>query len=163
MAVFFIADTHFNDKATFYMSRESEIFESVHEKDDYMIKNWNTFVKPEDEVFILGDFGDAEYMVKINGKKTVIKGNHDSNEFADIDYPILFNNFFILSHEPIFIPDNKSSFANIFGHIHNNPMYKTVSPRSFCVCACRIDYTPICFEEILKRMKMEEDNETGIN
>jgi calcineurin-like phosphoesterase family protein len=46
-------------------------------------------------------------------------------------------------------------YANIFGHVHANPIYKDFSPQSFCVSVERINYTPISFEEI-KRVIAEE-------
>lgn len=148
---FFIADTHFADKNVFEMSGENKFFNSVSEKDNKIIKNWNSWVSAEDTVFILGDFGESDYMYRLNGKKFFIKGNHDDFNVDSI-YPILYQNFFILSHEPQFILED-GPYANIFGHVHNNPIYKTVSSRSYCVCACRINYTPISFEEILDEMK----------
>jgi calcineurin-like phosphoesterase family protein len=148
---FFIADTHFMDENVFEMSGENKFFNSVCEKDECIIKNWNSTVSMEDTVFILGDFGSPRYIRHLNGKKFFIKGNHDDFNVDSI-YPILYQNFFILSHEPQFILED-GPYANIFGHVHNNPIYKTVSSRSYCVCACRINYTPISFEEILKQMK----------
>ena len=119
---FFIADTHFADKDVFEMSGENKFFNSVSEKDDKIIKNWNSSVSVEDTVFILGDFGKSDYMYRLNGKKFFIKGNHDDFSVDSI-YPILYQNFFILSHEPQFILED-GPYANIFGHVHNNPIYK---------------------------------------
>ena len=150
--VFFIADTHFGDNDVFLMSGENKFFDSVKDKDEEIIKNWNTTVSPEDIVFILGDFGDMDYWYKLNGKKTLIKGNHDNIKYCDILYPIIYENFFILSHEPMRVDEN-SPYANIFGHVHNNPIYNTVTSRSYCVCACRNDYTPIAFEKIVEKMR----------
>ena len=48
-----------------------------------MIKNWNNHVKPEDEIFFLGDFhfGRPEHAgviaSRLNGTVTWIRGNHD--------------------------------------------------------------------------------------
>ena len=44
---------------------------------------------------------------------------------------------------------------NIFGHIHNNPMYLTVSSRSYCVSIERNGYKPICFDYIKERVRKE--------
>ena len=101
--VFFIADTHFAEQDVFEMSGESRFFDSVLEKDEFIIDNWNKTVTPEDTVFILGDFGKTSYMERLNGKKFLIKGNHDGHKMVDSEYPILYKNFFILSHEPQFI------------------------------------------------------------
>lgn len=148
--VFFIADTHFAEQNVFEMSGENRFFNSVQEKDEAIITNWNKTVSSEDTVFILGDFGKPSYMQRLTGKKFLIRGNHDKNQ-VDSEYPILYQNFFILSHEPEFILED-GPFANIFGHVHNNPMYKTVSPRSYCVCACRNGYTPVSWEHIVNAM-----------
>lgn len=150
--VFFIADTHFGDNDVFLMSGENKFFDSVKDKDEEIIKNWNTTVSPEDTVFILGDFGDMDYWNKLNGKKTLIKGNHDNVSKCDSLYPIVYKDFFILSHEPMWV-DKDSPYANIFGHVHNNPIYNTVTSRSYCVCACRNNYTPISFEKIVEKMR----------
>lgn len=162
--IYFIADTHFNEPEVFRMSGEYKNFYNCAAKDRSMVENWNKTVKPDDIVYILGDFGDPQYAEKLNGKKYLIQGNHDiygkSGFFEkEYDVPILFKNFFILSHEPQYIPDTNSPFACIFGHVHNNPMYRTVSPRTFCVSACRIGYTPISYIEIVERMRKEEENE----
>ena len=150
--VYFIADTHFAEQDVFEMSGENKFFNSVHEKDNKIIENWNMIVSPYDTVFILGDFGKLSYMEKLNGKKFLIKGNHDDHDFVDSKYPILYKNFFILSHEPQFITED-SPYANIFGHVHNNPIYKTATSRSYCVCACRNNWMPVSWEDIIKKMK----------
>lgn len=149
--VFFIADTHFAEQDVFEMSGENRFFDSVLEKDEAIISNWNKVVTAEDTVFILGDFGKISYMARLNGNKFLIKGNHDTN-LVDSEYPILYKNFFILSHEPQFILED-GPYANIFGHVHNNPIYKTVSSRSYCVCACRNGYTPTSWELIIESMR----------
>lgn len=93
--IFFIADTHFGDKNVFEMSGEKKFFASVKEKDNTIIERWNEAVTPEDTVFILGDFGDMNYWYHLNGKKILIKGNHDNERYCDIIYPIIYENFFI--------------------------------------------------------------------
>ena len=152
---FMISDTHFRDKEVFEMSGENKNFKSVADKDAAIISNWNEAVKPEDTVFILGDFGEPNYMTKLNGHKYFIYGNHDKPNMADIKFPIVYKNFFILSHEPMFITED-GPYANIFGHVHNNPIYRTVSSRSYCVCACRNNYTPVEFSKIVEAMKNYE-------
>lgn len=107
---FFIADTHFGeDNIRRYENRP---FESVDEMDASLIKNWNSAVSSDDEVYVLGDFGadkkEADILSKLNGIKYLVKGNHDiySNEyyrnagFAEVyDMPVLYKGFWILSHD----------------------------------------------------------------
>ena len=154
---FMISDTHFRDKEVFEMSGENKNFKSVADKDAAIISNWNEVVKPEDTIFILGDFGDPNYMTKLNGHKYFIYGNHDKPNMADIKFPIVYKNFFILSHEPTFNTED-GPYANIFGHVHNNPIYRTVTSRSYCVCACRNNYTPVEFSKIVEAMKNYESS-----
>ena len=161
-----IADTHFgHEKIIAYESRPCS---SVAEMDSMLIRNWNATVGDDDKVFFLGDFAFAsagriqEILRVLRGYKVMVLGNHDRDRsvswwleagFAEVSaYPIVVDEFFILSHEPMYISTNMP-YANIFGHVHSNPMYATVTPQSFCVCAERINFTPIDFEEVKERIR----------
>lgn len=163
MSVYFIADLHFSDENI--RAYENRPFENVEEMNRAIIDNWNNTVSEEDEIYLVGDIGDEKYVSELKGKKYLVKGNHDrlSNEeyrrigFAEVyDKPIIFNDFWMVSHEPLYVNKNMP-YANIFGHVHANPAYKTVSVRSYCVSAERIGYTPVSFEEIAVAVQ-EEDN-----
>ncbi len=157
---FLIADTHFGHKNV--IKYENRPFSNVAEMDGTLITNWNSTVDMNDTVFMLGDFSfynktkTIEICRQLNGKKILVMGNHDNESyrfyldcgFDEVSrYPILYQNFWILSHEPIYINENMP-YANIYGHIHNNPSYNNYSSQSFCVSVERINYTPIDFEEI---------------
>ena len=160
MNVYFISDYHFNHANIIkYCNRP---FDDVKEMNKTLIRNHNKVVKKNDMVFILGDFclGNRDvikyFANKLHGRKILILGNHDgynpkfyeSAGFEEVyKYPILYKGFFLLSHEPAFINEN-CPYINIYGHIHNNPMYKTYTSQSFCVSAERINYKPISFDEI---------------
>ena len=90
----------------------------------------------------------------------MIKGNHDikDNEeyrkcgFIEVyDMPIILDDFWILSHKPLYVNENMP-YANIYGHVHANPTYKDASRQSVCVCVERTEYKPISFEEIQKKV-----------
>ena len=160
--IFFIADTHFGSEAV--RRYENRPFKSAREMDEMMIERWNSVVSSGDIVWHIGDFGaegcEETVLSKLNGTILFVKGNHDaeSNEyyrragFHEVyDYPVLFDSFWLLSHEPLYVSEN-TPYANIFGHVHQNPMYKDYSKHHFCVSAERIRYTPILFEEIVKRV-----------
>ena len=162
--IYFIGDTHFGEEDVFRTSGEAKEFYACSAKDLKIKSKWNNIVQKDDTVFILGDFGIPCYAKELNGKKILVRGNHDTyeedyNQYFDAvyDYPILYEDFFILSHDPKYVSEDMP-YANIFAHVHNNPTYRTVSPRSFCVSACRIDYVPIRCDEIIEKM-MEADNE----
>ncbi len=172
MSIYFIADTHFGEENI--RRYENRPFQSVVEMNETTIKNWNSVVSEDDEVYILGDFGavnnEQDVLKRLNGIKYLVKGNHDtkSNEyyrnagFKEVyDMPILFKNFWILSHEPIYVNSNMP-YANLFGHVHNNPIIKDYSSQHFCVSAERIKYTPILFEDIAKQVNEESEKKNNI-
>lgn len=155
---FFIADTHFGEDNI--RKYENRPFQNTTDMDQEMTARWNTVVASDDVVYVLGDFGaagyEAELLTKLNGRKYLVKGNHDtkSNEeyrsygFAEVyDHPILFENFWLLSHEALYVNTNMP-YANLFGHVHNNPIVRDYSRQHFCVSVERIQYAPIDFEII---------------
>ncbi len=139
-----------------------------------LVDNWNSVVSNKDKVFMVGDFalGNKKKIIEIgqrlNGRKTLILGNHD-NEGKQVYYnagfeyisrhPIIFQEFFIVSHGPQFIQEN-GLYVNIFGHIHDNPIYTSSSKRSFCVSVERINYTPVEFNTILKKIAEKNKKES---
>ena len=78
---YYIADTHFGHDNIRRLSNRP--FDSVEEMDRTIIDNWNKKVKPNDNVYILGDFiykgKDCMYYLKqLNGRKHLVIGNHDT-------------------------------------------------------------------------------------
>ena len=80
---YYISDLHF-----FHENLNTQMdcrgFKDAAQMNAYMIKQWNSRVRPKDEVVILGDFsvGKAketnEVLSQLNGTLYMIKGNHDS-------------------------------------------------------------------------------------
>lgn len=164
---FFIADTHFGHKNV--IEYENRPFKTVEEMDKQLINNWNNTVCDDDTVYMLGDFSfynknkTREICMYLNGRKILIMGNHDTEKysyyidcgFAEVSrHPVILEDFWILSHEPLYVNSNMP-YANIFGHVHNNPLFKDLSKQSFCVSVERINYKPIDFEEIKKAIMKE--------
>ena len=100
--IYFIADTHFSGENI--IRYENRPFQNIHEMDNEIIHKWNGVVKNDDIVYILGDFGadknEHTILNQLNGKKYLIKGNHDSNSneyyrcagFYEVyDYHIILN------------------------------------------------------------------------
>jgi calcineurin-like phosphoesterase family protein len=111
-----------------------------------------------------------EQAKKLNGKKYLVRGNHDTETdefyisecgFTKVyDHPIIVDDFWIFSHEPMYI-NKYFPYANIFGHVHDNPSYATFSSRHYCICVERTGYTPIAFDAV-KATVMEEDRKVRI-
>lgn len=80
MAHWFTSDLHFGHVNILkYCNRP---FANIEEHDAALVNNWNAKVKPEDIVFILGDFSMNRYAAckfapLLNGTKYLIPGNHD--------------------------------------------------------------------------------------
>ena len=133
------------------------VFDDVEHMNETMVENWNKTVTQNDKVYHLGDVGFKSFsalksiMDRLNGKKILIKGNHDNLKlsqyaqmFSDVRaYHVLDG--MVLSHIPIH-PDSLNRWkANIHGHLHNNILEDN---RYFNVSVERIDYAPIDFERI---------------
>ena len=163
---YFIADTHFGGENI--RRYENRPFATATEMDEKLIENWNNAVTAEDTVYVLGDFSDyadagkeTEILGKLNGTKILVIGNHDTHrtpqEWREIGFaecypmPVIYKNFFMLSHEPLYINSNMP-YANFYGHVHANPSYKDASKQSVCVSVERIDYTPVEFEKLRAQM-----------
>lgn len=161
--VFFIADTHFGSESI--IRYENRPFKTIDEMDECLIEKWNSVVTEADTVYVLGDFSvyedikkDEEILSRLQGTKILIMGNHDTHRtpaqwreagFAECSrWPILYKNFFLLSHEPLYMNSNMP-YVNIYGHVHGNASYRTFSPQSACVSVERLAYTPIRFAAVL--------------
>ena len=135
---YFTSDLHFGHKNI--IKYEGRPFGSVAEMDEALIQKWNSKVKKEDEVYILGDFGFVngeranELLDRLNGRKYLIKGNHDYSFLKDKnfdrtkfewikDYACINDCGTILCmfHFPIAVWDRQHHGAiHLYGHVHSN-------------------------------------------
>jgi calcineurin-like phosphoesterase family protein len=159
-----IADTHFGHSNIIkYANRP---FTNYTQMDNEMIEQWNSVVRGDDQVVFLGDFSltrpedVVNYRKKLNGEIIILLGNHDRefprsfwelNGFkAAIDYPIVYKDFFILSHEPIDWISERLPVLNIHGHIHEKTHYN-LDNNHYNVSVENINYTPVRLQDILKK------------
>ncbi len=107
--------------------------------DETIIANWNNAITNDDTVYIIGDlFKSTEtavansYLSRLNGKKTLILGNHDeftANEDFDPNYFLEITSYkelsidgldLVLFHYPIIEWRGKKDGAIcLHGHTHN--------------------------------------------
>jgi calcineurin-like phosphoesterase family protein len=145
-----------------------------------LINNWNACVSKKDEIYILGDLihkGDGEdankLLKKLNGKKYLIRGNHDGyvdekafdqSYFEWIkDYYVLRYDHqkFVLFHYPILEWDGFfGGSIHLHGHVHNSRKDPTqlarleaLGERAFNVGVDVNDFRPISINEIMGRIK----------
>lgn len=141
---FYISDMHFcHTNVIFFDNRP---FTNIKEMEEGLISNWNSVVGDNDEVYILGDFCFSRDYIKVgsilkrlNGKKILIRGNHDNKkvlsklQFVDknnnigcfsgvYDYLEIEDNghMVILSHYPIQTWNSLyRGTVHLYGHVHN--------------------------------------------
>lgn len=157
MATYFISDLHLGHKNIILY--ESRPFKDTNEMDEKIVENWNYIVNQEDKIFILGDLTfypkekSKEIVSQLNGRKILIIGSHDykaNSWFHDIGvneiykYPVIYKNFYILSHEPVYLNDHMP-FVNIHGHLHSK---KYMGRQHINVSVECINYAPISFDSI---------------
>ena len=119
MSIFTISDLHLS----FGTNKPMNIFRGWDNHTERIFANWNRLVKPKDTVVLPGDFSwalkleetkaDFDFLTKLNGKKILLKGNHDlwwstvkklneflkNNEIENVE--ILFNNTIIAENHAI--------------------------------------------------------------
>jgi calcineurin-like phosphoesterase family protein len=179
-AVFLVSDTHFGHAGVCHFTHPDDPTVKLRpwtdpaEMDEEMVRRWNDRVRPNDKVYHLCDVVINRKALKtlgrLNGDKVLIRGNHDI--FRDDEYREYFRelrayhvmNGMILSHIPIH-PESLGRFGvNIHGHLHASrvkmePVGKygipVIDTRYHCVCVEQTDYTPILFEDVIKRIESE--------
>jgi calcineurin-like phosphoesterase family protein len=165
MKIWLTADTHFDHKNIIHM--ENRPFNDYLHMTEELIENWNSSISEDDLVFHLGDvfFCNASRMKyiseRLNGRKILIKGNHDyrftNSKFEKLGFKV-YNyyilNGYLLSHYPQHLAPMKVAMekgllkGNIHGHVHSNidgldqSIYK-------CVSVELTDYKPVLLENML--------------
>jgi len=106
-----------------------------------MVVEWNTIIKPEDLVYVLGDVAfmsaaDATKLLKqMNGRKILVEGNHDVKQLKDQKFRDCFEEIhkyleinyagrkIVMFHYPIHFEWNQAHRGSIHfhGHLHGNP------------------------------------------
>ncbi|MDE5945795.1 MAG: metallophosphoesterase family protein [Oscillospiraceae bacterium] len=176
MAIFFISDLHIGHANVIRF--DNRPFCSLKDFNTKIIENWNNAVSPDDEVYILGDFGWKNTMAldvikQLKGKKHLILGNHDhlinselKQYFESIqDYKVIVtdNQCIVLSHYPIAFWYGQHKYTILlYGHLHNtveedifrdfvNELTEKGIPAECYNVGCMMpymNYTPHTLEEI---------------
>lgn len=169
--IFFTADPHFFHENIINTCKRP--FASVEEMNESLIKTYNECVRPEDTLYILGDFAFKFESVKdvndvlsrIHCKKVLIRGNHDGKFLRDpdFDHSLLssIKGYYelhlgkiqvVLFHYPIIEWNNmyRGSY-HIYGHVHDKVL-KAMPKNSLCVSVEQTGYKPVSLEEALAKM-----------
>lgn len=170
--IYYIADPHFgHENIIGFCGRP---FSSVEEMDKMLIANWRAVVKPDDDIYVLGDlvFKSSEpetYLKQLTGRIHLIRGNHDTflknkelhKYFVSIDDMLTIADKdadevrrVFLCHYPVAEwPGYYRDAYHLFGHIHNAKnraaeIMETL-PRCYNVGADCIGFTPRTLEQII--------------
>jgi calcineurin-like phosphoesterase family protein len=88
LAIFFTSDTHFGHGGALGLYRRP--FPSVAAMNAALVDRWNETVRPEDEIWHLGDFAIrqpaavvAALLTRLNGTKHLVAGNNDPPATTD--------------------------------------------------------------------------------
>ena len=174
--IYFTSDQHFYHENM--IRRMGRPFADAQEMNETLVANWNRRVGPRDEVYILGDVTmkgptEAETMLRLlNGKKYLIRGNHD--RFVDKagfdfslfervrDYHVLRydGRRFVLFHYPIEEWDQFFRGAyHLHGHQHNGPQYnrenRVKGLRRYDVGVDANSFLPVSVDEIIAFFERE--------
>lgn len=152
---YYISDLHFYHTGLL-LGMDKRGFGDVEQMNEFMIHQWNSRVRPNDEVVILGDlsFGSgaetAQILIRLNGRKYLIEGNHDFRYLKDPEFnPALFKwikpyaelndnrRKICLCHYPIMCYNGQYRYdANgaprsfmLYGHVHDT--YDEVLVRNY--------------------------------
>lgn len=187
---FFIADPHFSHQGVCEFTGKNggplRPWNTYEEMDEELVRRWNAVVPATGaKVYVLGDVAmnvrALAILDRLNGKKKLIKGNHDIYKvkdylryFYEIDaYKVTRD--LIFSHIPIHEESLKQRWkANVHGHLHDGRVmttvrdvsgygttrlesdYETINPRYLCVSVEHTNYAPISMDEVYERIREQQ-------
>lgn len=170
MDFWFTADLHFGHRNVIkYCNRP---FQNENEMDEALISNWNSKVKKNDIIWIIGDVsfrdveGTAKVLKQLKGVKNLVLGNHDQKIRTSAELQSYFNeihpcflgvNFpnkhgmhehFVMCHYPMESWDRSHyGTVHLHGHSHGNIPFNKEKTRLDVGTDCH-DYSPINLYEI---------------
>ena len=161
---FFTSDEHYGHFNILKYSNRP--FLSIGEHDEFLIKNHNSIVSPNDRVIHAGDFTLSKkpiaqsYISRLNGKHTFIKGSHDywlgkNPPIEILDMSINKQNIIICHYCMRTWPRSHYNSWHLYGHSHG-----TLEPigKSWDIGVDNNNFFPVSFEQIKLIMSNRPDN-----
>ena len=169
--IYFSSDLHLNHSKPFIY--EARGFEDIHEMNNTIIKNFNSIVTYEDDLYLLGDLEDGLKLFKqLPGKIHLIWGNHCTDnrkmamsqchnvvEVVGFAGMLHYNKYhFYLSHFPTITtnfddyqkPLKQRTFC-LAGHTHSTEKFEPCG--SYNVAVDAHNCFPVSIEEIIEDFK----------
>lgn len=181
--IWLTSDWHFNHDREFIWKARG--FSSVQEMNEAIIQRHNALVRPDDDVYILGDSslggGDEQVLAtnkalieRLNGRLHIIRGNHDTDRRVamyesckNVVGPVLYADMlhykgyhFYLSHFPTLTSNLekeslKQCTCNLFGHTHQTTNFHLDMPFMYHVGVDSHNCEPVLLDNIIEEMKMK--------
>lgn len=181
--IWLTSDWHFNHDREFIWKARG--FSSVQEMNEAIIQRHNALVRPDDDVYVLGDSslggGDAQVLAtnkalieRLNGRLHIIRGNHDTDRRVamyesckNVVGPVLYADMlhyngyhFYLSHFPTLTSNLekeslKQCTCNLFGHTHQTTNFHLDMPFMYHVGVDSHNCEPVLLDNIIEEMKMK--------
>ncbi|MCI8661051.1 MAG: hydrolase [Lachnospiraceae bacterium] len=179
--IFYISDLHFGHQNVIRFDKRP--FETISQMDYTLIQLWNSRVRNEDTVYIVGDFAyrnekpEEWYLRQLQGKKHLLVGNHDNKLLSNPAAVSYFESIEKMTH----VTDGKHQIClchfpicewngyrkghlHIYGHIHNRreDTFQIMCKRKGAFNAgCMINaYMPVPLDELI-RNNQEFGRDTG--
>jgi calcineurin-like phosphoesterase family protein len=163
VSTWFTSDHHFGHAAARGFYRRP--FASRDDMDRAMIERWNATVRPEDEVWHLGDFAVgqtparvASLLQSLHGRKNLVTGNNDNDAVTGSECWLTVQPYaelttaetrLVLCHYPFRTwRDMGKGALNLHGHSHGRlkPL-----PRQFDVGVDVWEFRPVTLEDLRRR------------
>jgi calcineurin-like phosphoesterase family protein len=140
MTTWITSDLHFGHTNIMKFCPETRgHFKDVAHMNEEMVRMWNAMVQPGDLVYILGDVAfmsasdAAKILMRLNGDKILIEGNHDRKTLKDHSFRSCFVEIHkyldisyngtkvVMFHYPIMEWDQMHrGSVHFYGHLHQN-------------------------------------------
>lgn len=178
--IYFSSDLHLNHNKDFIYKPRG--FNSIEEMNETIIKNFHSIVKPDDELWLLGDIflGELEagmsFFHQLPGKIRLVWGNHDTNtrqfEMAN-SYNVIdvlgyatvlkYNKYhFYLSHFPTLTTNFddyqkplKRRILCLSGHTHSKNLFDEIC-QSYNVAVDAHNCYPVSIETIIQDFEKQK-------
>ena len=175
---FFTSDLHLGHRNIIRLCGRP--FASLEEMDETLVSRWNRKVGQDDNVFVVGDLffraEDPEGLLKrLNGRKTLILGNHDRSWTDMVDLSCYFKGVhtmletsdgahsLTLCHYPMMTYNHCMRGYMVHGHIHGNTdadyfPYLATHERILNASVEVNNYEPVTFDELVENNRRHKEN-----
>ena len=173
--IYFTSDHHFGHKNIIRFTDRP--FATVEEMNETLIQNWNNKIRPNDDVYHLGDVALchqtelAAILNRLNGKIHLIKGNHENAALGCAKQFEWIKDYYELTVEDAEAKGGKQKIVllhyamrvwnkshhgsyHLYGHSHGT-LPDDATMRSIDVGVDTHNFAPISYQEVKELMKQK--------